>query len=375
MFDADWDGKEDAALLVYSDGKTESMLRFCLYYLVADEWVFLLDEPGAGTSYLSAQVSDLTGSDACQLFLFWSRGADKMLQVFDLAGMRERAESPPTLMPIGVFSAETFALADLDGDQHRELFYVQAETTRDGNTYWGNAQKISADHKELMPWKKVALDSNVSAYTETIVEEVRKTKHPVAGQGTAARLYVNARKGTNVQVTELIVYSPSAKNLLNLTINTDTLINISTMHPANILPQDINNNGQIEVPVFSNLDDTDNPTKLNSALQELSWQRWDENGGQEVFPSVANLWIDAQWILRTDTEPFAYCTFRLDEKTGRFTAQLDGEVLCTIAPNYDGETGTLLTNGEKQATLIISEEGAANGVTEESIGQSLIWLI
>ncbi|MDR3344976.1 MAG: hypothetical protein LBT21_05235 [Oscillospiraceae bacterium] len=360
-FDADLDGEDDSALLVYSDGGTDKNLRYALYYLVDGDWRFLMDEAGEGKSYVWAKFADMPGYGSCQVLICWSTDTAYSLSILDYKDAKERAFHTPTVNPIGVIQGEAFSLVDLDADAKQELFYVKRESADGIVRSWGIAAVLAEDRLSIKPWAKIPLDGGASGYGETQVE------HMPGGD----RLFINAYKGAAVMFTELIQWDSGQQALADLTIDQQTLINISTLRPAGLLAQDVNGDGLFEIPVFVDVGDSEDAAVLENALQEIAWQQWNADGCEEVFPSILNM--SAGYILRTDKEPLSFCSFVPGRGEGEFSFRLEGKEIFSLAENSENDSGIHLTNGNKTVTLTITSEGESRGITEGFIKRNLFW--
>jgi hypothetical protein len=360
IFDADWDGMNDSALLVYSDGTAEKNLRYALYYLADNTWYFLFDEIGYGTSYAWAKVADIPGYGSCQILICWGNDVGSTLNILDYKSVDGRSSQLPAIESIDVIQGEAFSLVNLDADKKQELFYVKRENTDGIARAWGDIMVLSDDRTSMEPWEKVPLDGGASGYGETQVE------YSEGGD----RLFVNAYHGANLMFTELIKWDASQQSLVNLTIELQTLINNSTLRSAGLLAQDVNNDGLLEIPVFMDMSDSENTAILENSLQRISWQQWDENGSVEVFPSIVS--VDDGWILRTDKEPLSFFSFVQGRGDSITSVRFQGKEVFSLEENHQ-DAGMLLTHANKTITLIITSEGTLCGVTEKFIRQNLLW--
>ncbi|MDR1806094.1 MAG: hypothetical protein LBQ80_04920 [Clostridium sp.] len=364
-FDADLDGEVDSALIVYSLGDAENAkLRFALYYLVGEDWRLLLDEEGAGNTYAWAKSTDMPGYGSCQLLICWGNVAgDYTLGVWDYSGLLEREGTPPVLSQAGSVVGESFCLADIDADKSQELFYVRRDSVDGIARAWGNVLELAEDRASLTQLARVSMDGGVSGYGKVQIEK------STAGD----RLYVNAYKGADAMITELLEYNAGQKALLDLTVDPQNLVNIATLRPAGFLAQDVDGDGSLEIPVSVDMDELDNPQLTAEHLPAISWQRWTADGAEEVIMSVVSRSLGV--ILRTDTEPLSFCTFMNSDSGNGLLALIDGQRQFEINPSTDGLEGKNLTNGGKSITLSVSTEGGLSGISEEMLEKNLIWLV
>ncbi|MCL2023454.1 MAG: hypothetical protein FWG82_03690 [Oscillospiraceae bacterium] len=340
LFDSDWNGIDESALIVYYPDASMKILRYSILTMDADDWILVLDEVGFGSEFLWVQTADLTGRWETHLLICWRiEGAEEVLSVLN------------PFRNIGAIRGENFTVVNIDGKRNAEIFYIKREITHGVTRLWGEIDYLNEG--ELIQKARVSLDSEVSAYGKL--------------QTNGSRLLLNAFKGAEHMITELLEWD--GESLSNLTIDPITLTNTATLRTANLMPKELNGDGLLDIPAYTEKQRVlFSPETADTALQRISWYSWDKKGSELLFESIFSTQCD--WFLRLDK---VFLELDYSMKKDEFRAYSGKKLLFSLSQPGEKPAGMILTNGDKSVKLSITEQGISHGITPEKIDENLFW--
>ncbi len=168
-------------------------------------------------------------------------------------------------------------LVDLDEDGDTELFLSQIDSTKDTPKAYAKLLKMKKD-KTIGVVGEVNLDGSVSGYSSFKVE-TDSNENPT-------RIYIDANKGENQMITEVVYWNKEKLTLESPLIDPETLTNRLTLRTPGIASMDIDDDGIIEIPT-----ETINKSSLLNNGQDknqitLGITKWCELKGTELVPKI-----------------------------------------------------------------------------------------
>ena len=191
-----------------------------------EEWVSVADVVGAAADILQVAFGDLDGDGTAELLTGWDtyNSRDHRLTVFSLSRPLTRLSDDRVYnrLFVGDFSA--------GGRDSLLLFRIASgEVT---------ATMETMDNDTLTPLGQVMLDAEIQQFTGMALCRLDNAVHG---------LYVDAIKGTDTAITELIYYD--ADGLHAPLCNQAGRVNTATARPAGFAMRDIDGDAQIEIPL------------------------------------------------------------------------------------------------------------------------------
>ncbi|MCI5841871.1 MAG: hypothetical protein MRZ96_08355 [Clostridium sp.] len=237
--DIDGDGSEEA-IVFYRTGKSESNARMHIYRDTNRGWVSGGDFSGYGSEVGNVAIDDMDLDGSKELLVLWN------IPGISTGNVVSVYRSEPSELSYSEIANEFCSLAklvDVDGDSYNELFFICYSNT-DGVTHrFARVLKLSSGSIVLMG--EARLDANVSSYLPVKTEK--------ASDKAPLRIYVDALKGSDRMITELVYWDSSRSALVAPFFNPKTESNDKTLRHEQLRCADINNDGVIEIPVQQQL--------------------------------------------------------------------------------------------------------------------------
>jgi len=239
--DIDFDGA-DEAIVFYSLKSDETLVRVNILDKINDKWESVYDEPGYGAKILSVAFEDLNDDDKLEIISCWSlfeSKTSKTLTIHEIICNNYRPVEFETL----VNQSYTFAdVADMDSDGLNEVFVTWIDSTTDKNNpkTYASILKQDKDGTISQIGQNIILDSSISSYSSLKLEKNTEGK---------AIAYLDAYKGEDAMITEVIWWDEKQKSLVAPLVDTETLTNKLTLRTPAVKSADIDGDGEIEIPI------------------------------------------------------------------------------------------------------------------------------
>ncbi len=288
--DIDSDG-ETEALIFYKAGADETVVRMHYFDTASGKWVSNGDFNGYGNEVESAVVDDMDGDGFKELIITWSISgvsSNNIMSVYRATYMTGHFKE---------ISNETCVLCevvDLDGDLKKEIFYISQSNTSGVIQKTAKALRLSGDSVVHMGETKI--DPNIISYLSVKTEK--------ASGDSPLKIYLDALKGENSMITELIYWDNNKKELVAPLLDPDTMSNNVTLRFEPISSSDVNNDGVIDIPVQTEVIKKGNDS-VTVDSEDIYMTRWCDFETLTEFETVANTLVnydDGYMIFLDDDE-------------------------------------------------------------------------
>lgn len=233
--DIDSDG-ETEALVFYKDGVESAVAKMHYFNTVDGRWKSRGDYNGYGNEVKKVVVSDMDGDGKYELVVIWSVSGVSTSNVMSVYRTEHDADE---YKEISNEICTVCEVADVDGDSKEEIFYMNQVTVSEQSQRYAKIMKIDGGSVEYIGEAK--LDPNISSYISVKTEK--------ASGDSPFRFYIDALKGENQMITELVYWDDEKSELCAPLLNTDEMINKDTLRDIPVASADVNNDGIIDIPV------------------------------------------------------------------------------------------------------------------------------
>ncbi len=263
------DVEEDAslALAFYAMSSIPTDTHINLLRREGDEWMSVADVVGASADILQVAFGDLDGDGTAELLTGWDtyNSRDHRLTVFSLAQGLARLSDDRVYNRLFV--------GDMTADGRDSLLLLRIA----GGEVTATLTALSGD--TLTPLGQVMLDAEIQQFGAMTLCRLAADVHG---------LYVDAVKGTDTAITELIYYD--ADGLHAPLCNQAGRVNTVTARPAGFAMRDIDGDAQIEIPLCTLLPNYAVGDNTADHAYRTDWMAWDvaTGGWSEKMSTVIN---------------------------------------------------------------------------------------
>ena len=255
MIDINGDGI-DEVLAFFRLPSDEKQLKIFVFRRTEDSYTRLCTIESAGTGIDSVYCHDVTGDGKMELIVGWKISADvQTVAVYSLG------PDPAVLMSSGY---ARFSIEELDGDSIPSLLLFRTDS--EGNSvaefYSWHDETMSVSYRCLLSSDMAEL-SRGSVVSGGLTED-----------GLPA-VFVTGINNQGMAVTDILTYQKEL-GLVNVALDAATGRSKAVYNYCQIRPQDIDDDGLIELPVPASTDDTANQTG-----GVISWFNYDDHGERE----------------------------------------------------------------------------------------------
>ncbi len=275
--DLDSDGNRDA-LIFYKNNDDMSVARMHYFYLVDDRWISFGDFNGYGTGIENVVITDMDSDGKSEILVLWNTSgasSGNILTVYRSDSVTKKFKE------ISNESCLLSEVVDIDSDGKKDIFLIGQNNIQNTKEKVAKAMKLSGGSMVLFGETK--LDPNISSYSSVKTEKTSKD--------SPMRIYVDAVKGEQQMITELVYWDKSKSELCAPFLDSETLTNSMTLRYEQISCSDINNDGIIDIPVqLSVFGKGDNAITVDTENIYLTeWKCLNQSGFTSVAYSLVNL--------------------------------------------------------------------------------------
>ncbi len=374
LYDINADGI-DEAFVFYSDASVESTLRMALLECVDDEWSITTDIKGAGSGIYDICFNDLDGDGFSEIFVSWSLFDSKITRVVSIYEPIVTNGGNVALESIGSEYCNTKSFIDFNGDLKNDLVVVYLDDTAEIQKSVLRFFSLSPE-KKLVKYSEINIDSSVTS-VEAITSDVIK-----AGDRSYSRIFIDCLKSEKIMFTDMVYWDSAASKPVRAFAEPG----LTTVRNSKILSRDIDNDGNIEIPVVTTLKGDSKQFSLTDydnvyTFTLLDWL--DAKGDthkdniQTLYNPLEGYMLKFDWngtiSIRYDSVQTAllFCEWSESQKSY-------GDELFSIAYREvkdDAPYGEVLYEDEEGVYYYeITKEGTYYGITEDLLVSSFIKL-
>ncbi len=237
--DIDSDSQKEAFIFYKNSADTTNARMYCFGY--ADgRWIPEGDFNGYGNGIDSVKLTDMDSDGVSELMVLWSFSGVSSGSIMSLY----RAQ--PIFGEYREISNEACSVCefvDVNGNGKKEVFFITQSNVSGVSQRTAKVMRLSGDSVALMG--EARLDPNISSYTAVKTEK--------AASDEPMKIYVDALKGEQQMITELVYWNNEKSELCAPFLDAETMSNTVTLRYEPIGCSDMNNDGIIDIPVQSRI--------------------------------------------------------------------------------------------------------------------------
>jgi len=380
LYDLDTDG-ENEALVFYAVNGDLNAVRLSVFRKAGEDWLLREDLAGSGSEVYSVSFVDMNGDGVMEILISWTTAESKtsrVLTVYEYSGAPETDGKV-----LRVIASENVSAAepmDIDSDGRAELFVLHQQVTAQRPQSFARVLKMDDETRTLYLMGETPLDADVSAYAGIKQEAVR---------GQPLRVFVDAYRGENQMITEIIEWNAKKERLVTPLLDPVLLKNTLSLRREPIPSMDIDADGTIEIPVQSVWPGSKMVRQGSGEAVNYAMTRWmtvDRAGKESSAVWCAMMRSERYYVALTDQELRAAIAVFGDEneRTMRFCeydntsgAYGDELLLLITAPKAQAQSEAYrdykrLFEGETSMTLAyITQSGVQAGLNESFLRNNI----
>ncbi len=242
---------------------------------------------GQGTSILSVDYADLTGTGKKEILVNWQ---NNHLGIYSLDDTPSYDRKPhvsiltqlPKATELLSTSHNNYVLTDLDNNKVLDLAVVRLDTAG-ANSY-----------VQLYHWSDSALVTHSIAQMSNSITSLSAIRSNYV-TGNVPALYVSSNLVDNTRTTDIFILKD--QRLTNLTLDSETGISTDTLRDyRDITPTDINNDGILEIPDPVALPCYSEDDAL-SAFWLIDWTQYNARGASSHVITTYHNIVDSWYLI------------------------------------------------------------------------------
>lgn len=232
----------DEALVFFSDSSGDSSARMAVLEYVNETWLIATEVKGAGSGVYDVAFSDLNNDGTVEVFVGWS--------LYDNTTFRVASVYEPYINGTGVINLIILAneyynskrIADLNCDGKQDLVLVYLDDSADVQVSYFRAFSFSGG-SGLVKYSELILDSSIATVNLISVDVT---------QNGVTRLFIDCQKTDMAMITEAVYWNNKTSKAVRMFADPSK----STLRSSKVSSQDVDGDGNIEIPVTTKLSGT-----------------------------------------------------------------------------------------------------------------------
>ncbi len=236
LYDIDADSEEEA-LVFYTESSTDTTVRIAVLDCVKETWVLACDIKGSGSGVYDVSFPDLDGDSKSEIIVAWSlfdNKITKMLTVYKTNNVKNSLQLET--LANEYFNEKTYL--DLNSDGTDDLILVYLDDAGEVQNSYFRAFSLEKN-SEIVKFSELLLDSSITSVSAINSDSITR------GDKSYSRIFIDCLKSDTSIFTEVISWDLSLSRASR--VISDPIKN--TLRNAKILSRDIDNDGNLEIPV------------------------------------------------------------------------------------------------------------------------------
>lgn len=379
--DIDNDGNDDA-IIFYSDKEANNKIQFCFFRYEKDKWNPVCKNEGLGNSIDRVYINDLNDDGICELIIGWGLFDSKTNKTFAVYNLWTNK-----FQSVSSYQYSYFNVFDVDGNGIDDIFTLYSSTSAD---------ELSSAYARVYTFDNRTTTLNLSGETPTDGNISSYNKVTVQKQDSINYIYIDAVKGADDMITEVVYWDEENSNLVSPLLDSQTQSVKSTLRHSKLNCFDVDGDKIIEIPVdvemngssvsengngfnFGTSQDGSNEKPINYT----KWVKFNQDSLESVQYSIVNM--NANYMLNIQSSWVGRITVKGDKNEWNFyrwdnSLSDVGDLLFSIYSYVKTDTESqkkysnykiLKNSGKNVYVYNITDAGYAFGVKDDTIVSNL----
>lgn len=381
-FDFDSDSNEEA-LVFYTIKDSPDIAKVSYFDYQDEKWIYISSLDGLGNTIDKVVIEDVNKDGLFEIVIGWNLYSSKMNRAFVTYSIQE-----DNLVQTFSHPYTHFDMVDVNGDGCNDILSLYIDSSiPEQLTSVASVYNYNALTSQFSLLGETYLDGNISSYlsikSETVNDDIL--------------LYVEATKGQNESITEVLVWDNEMNALTAPLFDVASQTTFSTWRNINLTVFDVDHDSFLEIPTSiempgsvvttSEILNNNAVTSDNKPATQLYFTRWTKFRNNKLKPvqySVINndlgymLNIKSSWVGRITVlgNDGLWDYYRWDAQKNQvgdllFSIYAYSNADTEVKKQYSGYTQLKSTN-TKTFVCQITTQGKTFGVTEDFLADSLI---
>lgn len=290
FYDIDGD-KDNEAFVFYTKNIVDDAVRMQVMDKIDGEWTSVASFIGSGSEVNTVDFIDMDSDNVFELIVSWNILESKGNKIFSIYRFNVSKSI------VGAFAVCTEAYTimkpmDIDTDSNTEVFFILLDATSEAPQ--SVARVLKMNDKKISLYGEAKLDGNVSGYSD--IKEIVGKKDGIY------KLYIDAYKGENQMITEVIFWNNETSALEAPFIDAQTNTNIATWRSVRLPVYDIDKDGELEIPAQVVMQGGITRQGVGNVILPFYITKWYKTNGKQLVEIKQNaVNFECKYILNFST--------------------------------------------------------------------------
>lgn len=279
LFDIDSDNEEEA-LVFYTDSSTDTSVRIAVLDCVKNTWILATDIKGSGSDVYDVSFPDLDGDEKAEIVVAWSLFDNKLTKMLTVY----KTDISDNNLLVETLANEYFnskAYIDLNSNGVDDLVLVYLDDAGEvQNSYF---RAFSLEHGgAIFKFSELLLDTTITSVLEINYDQIIKADDEYT------RIFIDCLKSDTTMFTEVVSWDVSSLKATRLVLTPSK----NTLRSSKLLSQDIDNDGNFEVPVTTKFftDEKNATVVISNVVYNFTMVEWLNFSGDRSTEKVKTVY-------------------------------------------------------------------------------------
>ena len=234
-FDED---EEEEALVFYTDPSTDTSVRIVILDFIKNTWVLVADIKGSGSGIYDVSFPDLNGDTIPEVVVAWSLFDNKLTKMVTVYQTTRQKDNKLKIEALAneYFNAKGYF--DLNSNGVDDLVLVYLDDAGEVQNSYFRAFSVN-ENGGIVKFSEVLLDSSITSVSSINADTITHNEE------TYTRVFIDCLKSDTSIFTEVLSWDLDSLRATRILAEPAK----NTLRNAKLLSQDIDNDGNLEVPV------------------------------------------------------------------------------------------------------------------------------
>lgn len=258
LYDIDNDGLDEAVAFYQINKINETFIHMLVMDQSENQWQVLSNQSVTASEVDQVQFCDTTGDGNKEIIVGYNSYSDNLNQLYDYSVSDQGIVTAQKID----YNYSEMITGDFNSDSVGEIFLISTDTTE--NTSVAKLLKYDTDKKYTMIGQ-VNLNQSATSYVQVKYGSIDKNTYGV--------FIDSIRSGSNY-CTEVVYYDNDTKQLKNPLDDKDSITLNPTLRKDDIVSNDVDNDGNIEIPRTINMSDKINIDAIDKNYDIYNLTSW-----------------------------------------------------------------------------------------------------
>ena len=280
LYNLDEDSEEEA-LVFYTDSSTDTSVRIAVFDCVKDTWILVTDIKGSGSGVHDVSFPDLNGDNLPEIVVAWSLFENKLTKMLSIYCVNTENNNQFEIETLANEYFNTKTYIDLNANGVKDLLLVYLDDSGEVQNSYFRAFSLDQGNT-IVKFSELLLDSSITSVSAINYDSI------TFGEKEYTRVFIDCLKSDTSIFTEVISWDLSVSKANRVILDSAK----ETLRNSKLLTQDIDNDGNFEIPVTTKFftDKNDSSIVVSGVVYNFTMLEWMNLTGDRSIETIKSIY-------------------------------------------------------------------------------------